>query len=189
LVLPSKLYLWFLMSFLYPSFLFALGALSIPIIVHLFNFRRYKKVYFTNVRFLKEVQQESKSKSTLKRLLILASRLLALTCLVLAFAQPYIPSNHTIKKGVRTVIIYIDNSFSMQAANKNGSLLDDAKRKARELIQAASASDKIQLISNDFYATSHTVLSKEQALDAIDKLTVSPSVKSLQEILKMPKFF
>ena len=187
MVLPSKLYLWFLMSFLYPSFLFALGALSIPIIVHLFNFRRYKKVYFTNVRFLKEVQQESKSKSTLKRLLILASRLLALTCLVLAFAQPYIPSNHNIKKGVRTIIIYIDNSFSMQAANKNGSLLDDAKRKARELVQAASSSDKIQLISNDFYATSHTVLSKEQALDAIDKLSVSPSVKSLQEIYNRAK--
>jgi len=175
------------MSFLYPSFLFALGALAIPIIIHLFNFRRYKKVYFTNVRFLKEVQQESKSKSTLKRLLILASRLLALLCLVLAFAQPYIPSNHTIKKGVRTIVIYIDNSFSMQAANKNGSLLDDAKRKARELINATTASDKIQLISNDFYATSQGVLSKEQALDAIDKLTVSPSVKSLQEIYTRAK--
>lgn len=175
------------MSFLYPSFLFALSALSIPIIVHLFNFRRYKKVYFTNVRFLKEVQQESKSKSTLKRLLILASRLLALTCLVLAFAQPYIPSNHNIKKGIRTIVIYIDNSFSMQAANKNGSLLDDAKRKARELVQAASASDKIQVISNDFYSMSHTTLSKEQALDAIDKLSVSPSVKNLQEIYNRAK--
>ena len=175
------------MSFLYPSFLFALGALSIPIIVHLFNFRRYKKVYFTNVRFLKEVQQESKSKSTLKRLLILASRLLALTCLVLAFAQPYIPSNHNIKKDVRSIIIYIDNSFSMQAANKNGSLLDDAKRKARELVAATSASDKIQILSNDFYATSHGILSKEQALDAIDKLSASPSVKSLQEIYNRAK--
>jgi hypothetical protein len=175
------------MSFLYPSFLFALGALSIPIIVHLFNFRRYKKVYFTNVRFLKEVQQESKSKSSLKRLLILASRLLALTCLILAFAQPYIPSNHNIKKGVRTIVIYIDNSFSMQAANKNGSLLDDAKRKARELISAFSASDKMQLISNDFYTSSHGVLNKEQALDAIDKISTSPSVKSLQEIYNRSK--
>ena len=186
MVLISKLYLWFLMSFLYPSFLFALGALSIPIIVHLFNFRRYKKVYFTNVRFLKEVQQESKSKSTLKRLLILASRLLALICLILAFAQPYIPSNHNIKKGVRSIVIYIDNSFSMQAANKNGSLLDDAKRKARELVNATSASDKIQIISNDFYAA-HGVLSKEQALDVIDKIAASPSVKSLQEIYNRAK--
>lgn len=183
----SKLYLWLLMSFLYPSFLVALSALSIPIVVHLFNFRRYKKVYFTNVRFLKEVQQESKSKSTLKRLLILASRLLALTCLVLAFAQPYIPSNHNIKKGARAITIYIDNSFSMQAANKNGNLLDDAKRKAKELVQATSASDKIQLISNDFYVASHSLQSKEQVLDAIDKTNISPSVKTLQEVYNRAK--
>ncbi|MHB8260201.1 MAG: BatA domain-containing protein [Bacteroidia bacterium] len=175
------------MNFLYPSFLVALSTLSIPIIVHLFNFRRYKKVYFTNVRFLKEVQQESKSKSSLKRLLILASRLLALTCLVLAFAQPYIPSNHNIKKGVRAITIYIDNSFSMQAANKNGNLLDDAKRKAKELIQAVSASDKIQLISNDFYAASYSLQSKEQVLDAIDKINISPAGKSLQEVYNRAK--
>ena len=187
MVLPSKYYLWFLMSFLYPSFLFALGALSIPIIVHLFNFRRYKKVYFTNVKFLKELQQESKSKSTLKRLLILASRLLALSCLVLAFAQPYIPSNHSLKKGVRAISIYIDNSFSMHAVNKNGNLLDDAKRKARELVQAAAASDKIQLLSNDFYLSSHVAQSKEQILDAIDKVNISPSVKTLQEVYSRAK--
>jgi hypothetical protein len=185
--LLSKYYLWFLMNFLYPSFLVALGALSIPIIVHLFNFRRYKKVYFTNVKFLKELQQESKSKSTLKRLLILASRLLALACLVLAFAQPYIPGNHTVKKGLRAISIYIDNSFSMQATNKNGSLLDDAKRKARELVTAASATDKIQLLSNDFYLSSHTAQSKEQILEAIDKISISPSVKNLQEVCNRAK--
>src|ERR1700747_2626410 len=128
------LYLWFLMSFLYPSFLFTFFALSIPIIVHLFNFRRYKKVFFTNVRFLKEVQQESRAKSTLKRLLILFSRLLALSCLVLAFAQPVLHGENFEKKGMQIKIIYIDNSFSMQAVNKSGSLLEDAKRKAREIV-------------------------------------------------------
>src|ERR1700757_1756281 len=141
------LYLWFLMSFLYPSFLFALAALSIPIIVHLFNFRRYKKIFFTNVRFLKEVQQESRAKSTLKRLLILTSRLLALGCLVMAFAQPILPGEHVVKKGVRMISLYIDNSFSMQAANKNGTLLEDAKHKATEIIKASSASDKFQILS------------------------------------------
>ena len=80
------------MNFLYPAFLFGLFSLAVPVIIHLFNFRKYKKVYFTNVRFLKELKQESESKSKLKNYLILASRLLALTCLVLAFAQPFIPA-------------------------------------------------------------------------------------------------
>ncbi|HXB40745.1 MAG TPA: BatA domain-containing protein, partial [Bacteroidia bacterium] len=169
------------MSFIYPSFLFALTALSIPIIVHLFNFRRYKKVYFTNVKFLKEVQQESKAKSTLKRLLILVSRLLALSCLIMAFAQPYLPGEHSVKKGVRLLSLYIDNSFSMQAVNKSGNLLDDAKRKAREIVQAAGAGDKFQLLTNDFNASQLTQ-SKEQILDGIDKIQLSPSVKNITEV-------
>ena len=176
------LYFWVLMSFLYPSFLFALTALSIPIIVHLFNFRRYKKIFFTNVRFLKEVQQESRAKSTLKRLLILISRLLALSCLVLAFAQPILPGEHVIKKGVRMISLYIDNSFSMQATNKSGTLLEDAKRKAREIVQASSASDKFQILSNDFNAPYQQTQSKEQALDIIDKMQLSPSVKNADEV-------
>ncbi len=45
------------MIFANPIFLIALTALAIPIIIHLYNFRRYKKVYFTNVRFLTEIKQ------------------------------------------------------------------------------------------------------------------------------------
>lgn len=169
------------MSFLYPSFLFALFALSIPIIVHLFNFRRYKKLFFTNVRFLKEIQQESRAKSTLKRYLILICRLLALSCLIMAFAQPFLPGQHSVKKGLRMLSLYIDNSFSMQAANKNGTLLDDAKRKAREIVQASSAGDKFQLLTNDFGFSQFTQ-SKEQALDAIDKVQLLPAVKNISEV-------
>lgn len=169
------------MSFVYPSFLFALTALSIPIIVHLFNFRRYKKVYFTNVKFLKEVQQESKAKSTLKRILILISRILALSCLILAFAQPYLPGQNDIKKGPQLISLYIDNSFSMQAVNKSGNLLEDAKRKAREMVQAAPASDKFQLLTNNFNSPQLS-LSKEQALDAIDRVQFSPAVKTIAEV-------
>ena len=76
--------------FLYPAFLWALMAISIPVIIHLFNFRRYKKVYFTNVKFLKELQHESKSKSRLKEILILIARCLAIASLVFAFSQPII---------------------------------------------------------------------------------------------------
>jgi len=65
------------MQFLYPSFLYALLALAIPIIIHLFFFRRFKKVYFTNVRFLKEIKEETSARQRLKNLLVLLMRLLA----------------------------------------------------------------------------------------------------------------
>ena len=50
------------MTFLYPSFLFGLFALAIPVIIHLFNFRRTKKIYFSNTLFLKKVKEASSSK-------------------------------------------------------------------------------------------------------------------------------
>src|SRR6188508_1393256 len=115
------------MHFIYPGFLLALLALAIPIIVHLFNFRRFKKIYFTNVRFLREIKQDTQSKSKLRHLLILIARLLAVAFLVLAFAQPYIPqSGVKIETGRKKVSVYVDNSFSMDAIGKNGSLLETA---------------------------------------------------------------
>ncbi len=130
------------MQFIYPGFLFALSALAIPIIIHLFNFRRFKKIYFTNVRFLREIKQDTQSKSRLRHFLILLSRLFAVAFLVLAFAQPYLPaSNQVIQAGVRRISVYIDNSFSMDALGKNGSLIESAKKKAREIASATSLRD------------------------------------------------
>ena len=109
------------MVFAQPLFLIALTALAIPIIIHLFNFRKYKKVYFTNVKFIAEIKQETKKRSQLKHLLILFARLLAIACLVMVFVQPYLPSSIRQKKlkGSQAVSIYIDNSFSMEALSSS----------------------------------------------------------------------
>ena len=140
------------MLFANPVFLTALAALAIPVIIHLYNFRRYKKVYFTNVRFIAEIRQESKKRSQLKHLLILLMRLLAITALVIAFAQPYLPSVLQ-KKNItdrQAVSIYIDNSFSMEALATNGKLLDIAKTKAIEIASAYKPSDLFQILTADF---------------------------------------
>ncbi len=178
------------MIFAYPAFLWALLAISIPIIIHLFNFRKYKKVYFTNVKFLKALQQESQSKSRLKELLILAMRILAISCLVLAFAQPIIPNDKSKnQKGQKQVSIYLDNSFSMEAVNKQGTLLDNAKRKAIEIVNAYSNSDKFQIITNDFEGKQQRLLSKEDALSAIDEVKISSAVKNASQVIKRQSDF
>jgi hypothetical protein len=112
------------MKFVFPEILWALFALIIPIIVHLFNFRKFRKVIFPNVAFLKEVKQETQSKSRIKHWLILATRLLALAAIIFAFAQPYLPlKGSTASVGDKVVSIYIDNSFSMEAENQRIRLL------------------------------------------------------------------
>ena len=173
------------MKFAHPEILWALIALAVPVIVHLFNFRRFKRVEFSNVAFLKEVQQETKSRSRLKHLLILTSRLLAILFLVFAFAQPFIPLDET-RPGAttRNVSIYIDNSFNMDALSGEGRLLDLAKAKAGEVISAYQATDRFQIITNDLEGRHQRFHSQEDVLDMLDEITVSSAVRPLGEVIQ-----
>ncbi|MCB0397174.1 MAG: BatA domain-containing protein [Flavobacteriales bacterium] len=174
-----------MMKFLNPSLLYALFALAIPIIIHLFNFQRFKKVYFTQVRFLRNLQQQTRSHSRLKHLLVLTTRLLALAFLILAFAQPFIPEgDHPTDAGKKAISVYIDNSFSMDATNEEGRLLELAKMKAREVADAYAPTDIFQLITNDFLGKQQRLLSKEDFLEALGEVETSPDTRSISEVYK-----
>ncbi len=172
------------MKFLYPEFLWALSVLAVPIIIHLFNFRKFKKVYFSNIQLLKEVKQETKSKSQLKHLLVLLARLLALATLVLAFAHPYIPNN-TIqeKKPFKSVGIFVDNSFSMDAKGTNGNLLQQAKSKAREIVNSYSIADKFQVLTNDFEGIHQRFYGKSEVMDIIDGVAPTAVTRTISDVI------
>lgn len=174
------------MAFLNPYFLFGLFAVAVPVIIHLFNFRKYKKVYFTNVRFLKEVRQETKKKSQLRHLIIMALRILAIISLVFAFAQPYIPlsKNAVNPKAVNYISIYIDNSFSMQADGGRGTLLEEAKVKAAEIAAAYRGADHFQLLTNDFEARHRQFVNREELTALLREVELSPVSRSLPDILR-----
>ncbi|SHM11021.1 BatA domain-containing protein [Mucilaginibacter sp. OK098] len=172
------------MHFLYPAFLFALLTLAIPVLVHLFNFRKYHKVYFSNVQFLKDVQEQQSHRRNLKERLILASRLLALAFLVFAFAKPYIPGKNAVNAGkLQTVSIFVDNSYSMQTLNREGTLLDEAKRRAKEIASAYSINDSFQLLTQDFEGKHQRLLSRDEFNDAVDAVKISPQSRNLQQII------
>ena len=177
------------MNFLFPTFLIGLAAIAIPIIIHLFNFRKYKKVYFTNVQFLKELKQESDSKSKLKEWLILAMRILAIACLVFAFAQPFIPGKTKAVQGEKAISIYIDNSFSMESTNKKGTLLENAKEYATEIVNTFNASDKFQLLTNDFEGKHQRFVSKEEFIEQLNDVRISSATKSLNDVVKRQQDF
>jgi hypothetical protein len=123
------------MQFKHPEILFALFLLIIPIIIHLFNFQRFKKEVFTNVQFLKNIQNKTRKSEQLKRWLLLLTRSLIFASLIIAFAQPFFP-NKTRNKKLETNI-YVDNSFSMQAASEGGALL---KNNIQKIIKATAFS-------------------------------------------------
>ena len=102
------------MQFLHPEFFYALFALLIPIFIHLFQLRRFKVQEFTNVALLQKIRLQTRKSSQLKKWLILMLRFLAIGCIIIAFSQPYL-SNYSVQNKPAETVVYIDNSFSMQA--------------------------------------------------------------------------
>ncbi len=132
------------MQFKHPEILYFLFLLVIPILVHLFQLRRFKTEYFTNVRFLKELSIQTRKSSKIKKWLLLATRLLLLACLIIAFAQPFFKAKDSQNSGNEMVII-LDNSFSMQAKGSRGELL---KRAVQELLENTPENQRFSLITN-----------------------------------------
>lgn len=141
-------------------------------------------MYFTNVRFLREVKEQTTARNRLKHLLVLLCRLLALAFLVFAFAQPFLPQTaNTVAQGSRAVSVYIDNSFSMQARTQNDvQLLDKAKLKAREIANAYGPEDRFQLLTNDFEGKHQRLVGKDEFLANLDEVQLSPNVQTLNKV-------
>jgi len=133
------------MQFKHPEILYALLLLIIPIIVHLFQLQRFVKVPFTNVAFLKNIERQTRKSAKLKKWLVLISRLWALSCIILAFSQPYFSESSALLNV--NVTIYLDNSYSMQAKGEQGQLLKSA---AQKLIENNNLQNSVfTLITND----------------------------------------
>jgi hypothetical protein len=163
------------MNFLFPTFLIASVAIALPIIIHLFNFRKYKKVLFPSIQFLKEVKQQTTNRNTLKHLLVLFCRAMAILLAVFAFAQPYIKNALTkIDTSEQQVSIYIDNSFSMGNTKNGVPMFEIAKQKANELISGYGANTQFQIITNEMNGSQQYLISKTDALKTIEKIKIQP---------------
>lgn len=139
------------MQFKHPEFLYFLFLLIVPILVHLFQLRKFKKEYFTNVTFLKELIIQTRKSSKLKKYLLLASRLLLLAALVFAFAQPFFKAKDNVNASNEMYIV-LDNSFSMQAKGKKGELF---KRAVQDLLEHTPENTSFSLLTTteNFYNT------------------------------------
>ena len=166
------------MQFKHPEILYFLAFLLIPILVHLFQLQRFVKVPFTNVAFLQKLVLQTRKSSRIKKWLILATRLLLLAALILAFAQPYF-SNHKANEE-QHFFMYLDNSLSTNAIGEKGNLLQIA---TQEIIENSTEKTKYSLLTNDhFYANKTVSELKEELL----KTTNTAKNRNLADVfLKM----
>lgn len=173
------------MQFLFPTFLWSLLAVGIPIAIHLFNFRRTRRIYFSNVSLLKTVEMETSSFRRLKQYLILATRVLAIAALALAFAQPYLPSQNKSGTNAQSVTsAYVDNSFSMQNEDNNQRYLDIATGKLDQLLTLFRNATRLQLLTNDFDAQEQQLTTTDRIKDRLTTLKLSHTPRTLSSIYK-----
>jgi len=169
------------MSWTNPWLLLGLTALAVPIIVHLFNLRRYRKVVFSNVRMLRAVvNMQARQKNLLQRL-VLICRLLALILLVLAFAKPSFLQKAKTKSSTDLVCIFLDNSYSMSVNNGNAQAFELGRQAARSIVRAHPPGSKFCLLSNDPFRPL-VFGNAEACLRMIDEETLFPGTFTLQQI-------
>ena len=136
------------MKLLYPGFLFALSAIAIPIIIHLLQLRKPKRLLFTNTAFIKEVELVTVQHRRLQHLLVLGARVLGIIALVLMFCQPFIPAKSISEGNTGGVGVVVDNSFSMQMRGTvQSSLFQEAVLYARNLGADDRLGKRLELLS------------------------------------------
>ncbi len=137
------------MTFLNPVILFGLLAASIPILIHLLNLRKLKRIEFSTLQFLKELQKNKIRKIKLKQWLLLALRVLIILFIVLAFARPTIVgvSIGGITSAAKTTAVFIlDDTFSMNVVDQEGSYFNQAKETIKDLLRQFEEGDEVGLV-------------------------------------------
>lgn len=172
------------MTLLNPGVLWGLLALAVPIIVHFFNLQRPRQILFSNVSLVREVKKTVVRRVKFKQWLLLLARLLAITLLVFAFANPVMrQSGQSAASGNRSVALIIDNSLSMQAANEQGAYLNQSLSIARSLIRSYDREDEFLLMTTADLRLNDIFVSQEKALQALQEIQAVQNTRSHQEII------
>ncbi len=172
------------MRFLYPNMLWGLFALLIPILIHLFNFRRHKLVYFSNTAVLRNIQQENAKTRKLKYLVTLLLRCLFIAAMVLAFAFPYQPEKQlNVNASDNLIGIYIDNSMSMKGQSQRTTLIEDARQSARDLVHKLNPSNRYLLMTNSFEIQNEYPMNQEEMLDQLDRMNTDGAPVPMGEVM------
>jgi hypothetical protein len=174
------------MNFLTPAFLAGLGALSIPILIHLINREKRVVVQFPSLMFLHKIPYRSIRRQKIRHLLLLLLRCLALILFVAAFARPWFQRSKlagAASSGAREVVILIDRSYSMGYGNRWATALD----KAREVIGAISPADRATVVffSNEPAAATEPTADKARLQNALKIAKLSSEGTRYAPAIKM----
>src|SRR5579872_3654522 len=100
------------MSFLSPLFLVGLGAIAVPIFVHLIQRERKRVVMFPSLMFVQKIPYQSVRRRRIRHWFLLLMRAAAILLIVAAFARPFFPAGAAAAAaasgGTRELVVLLD---------------------------------------------------------------------------------
>ena len=182
--------------FLYPLFLFGLAAAALPVLIHLLNRRKLKRVQFPAVRFILLSQKRISRSYRLRHWILLALRTLAIVFLALLLANPIFQTGAGLFAGGGPValVVLLDNSLSMRWSG-DGNGFKQAKDAARLLISALSDGDRAAIVPTNLSGDESFRLTgqKDVLLRELDGIEIADGTANLNlalskayELLQQP---
>lgn len=135
------------LGFLVPAFLAGLGALLVPVLLHLRHKDRDRPLRFPSLMFLEKLPIRTERRQRISDWPLLLLRALLLALLVLAFARPVLTEKQSTTGDTRTraVVVLVDRSMSMGYQGVFPRALDSAKA----VIQSLAAGDRVAVVAYD----------------------------------------
>jgi len=164
------------MNFLNPFFLLGALAVAIPVVIHLINLRRPKKISFSTLAFFEELKKSTIRRIRIKQYLLLALRVAAILMLALALARPLLtPSmgGAASSDDPRVVAVLMDNSPSMSRIGARGPFLDQAKQIAERIVEGAGSDDRFIISTTNASSSNMQLAGAARSLDLIEEIEVS----------------
>lgn len=169
------------MQFKNPEVLYFLFLLIIPVIVHLFQLQKFVETPFTNVALLQKISTQSRKSNTLKKWLILATRLLVFLSILFSFSQPYLSSKEINEN--QNFFIYLDNSLSLNTKGNRGNLLKIA---AQDIVKYAPQNGVFSLQTNRYFYENIDFLTLKKELLNLKNTSKRQEIESV--LLKISEF-
>jgi uncharacterized membrane protein len=175
------------MTFLNPAILIGLAAASIPILIHLLNLRKLKKIEFSTLHFLKELQKNKIRRVKLKQWLLLALRVMIILLVVIALARPTLEGvsiGGTTSAAKTSAVFILDDTFSMSVVDQNGSLFNQAKQTIKKLLKQLQEGDEacLILVSGDQNEEQKFSTNINAVSDRLDELKVSDASGDINSV-------
>ncbi|MEI8099956.1 MAG: BatA domain-containing protein, partial [Bacteroidota bacterium] len=146
--------------------------LAIPLLIHLFQFHRTQTIYFPGVFRLIQRLQHARQQKKVQHWIVLLARMMAIACLVFAFAMPSCNSSKRNQEYSHVVVLF-DNSYSMGTKNAGGVIIEQARSQAREMLTGLPPESQVRLFTQDPLVNSGW-MSPAQAKSILDTIPLCP---------------